>query len=442
MRAGGRPFIDVYSSQGPAFLPLLWLSDLLGLRTWWAPRLLPVIAGVAATVLVHRIGLRMTDRVGAAIGALLVATSGCLLYSTERIESDGVAIAFAAAAVLVASGSGRRRLVLATVLLGVAVAVKSLFVAPAALAVVWLVWRRGGWRPALAVGAGAAAVVLAVSVPWGLDAVWHQFVVLHLRAGDGLDVGANRDLVRRLLRHRDRLLLWTAAAAAGWSALRWAWSRPRPGPLEPGPTKVGDLHVALWLWLLGSVVVLLLHQPLFLQHVCLVVPPAALLVALHRPPLLAVALVVVLLLPAHGAAGEWRRTSITPTERDQVGIDLLRRIEPREAKVISDAPALVWFAGRTSPGALVDPSFVRIETGELVTADVVAAAARTGGVRRAALGSAPREPAGPARRAPRLPAGRRRRGSGAVASRRVPARGSTLRPVARRARLLQLGYRL
>ena len=53
--------------------------------------------------------------------------------------------------------------------------------------------------------------------------------------------------------------------------------------------------------------------------------------------------------------------------------------------MISDEPALGWLAGRTSPGSMVDLSFVRIEAGDLTTADVVAAADGARGVRRAAV---------------------------------------------------------
>ncbi|MDQ3946539.1 MAG: hypothetical protein M3357_15590, partial [Actinomycetota bacterium] len=45
MRDGAMPFRDVFSSQGPLFLPLVWLADLAGLRTLDAPRLLAVAAG-------------------------------------------------------------------------------------------------------------------------------------------------------------------------------------------------------------------------------------------------------------------------------------------------------------------------------------------------------------------------------------------------------------
>ena len=46
MRAGEVPFRDIFSSQGPVFLPLLWVADLVGFRTMDAPRILSVAAGV------------------------------------------------------------------------------------------------------------------------------------------------------------------------------------------------------------------------------------------------------------------------------------------------------------------------------------------------------------------------------------------------------------
>lgn len=372
LRDGGLPFRDVFSSQGPAFLPLLWVADLAGLRTTWAPRLLPLLAGVALVVLVHRLALRAGDRAGAALAALLVATSGCLMFTTDRIESDGVAAAFAAAAVLAACGSRTRHSVTTAVLLGVAVAVKSLFVAPAALAALWLVARRRGWRAALAVGAGATAVLLLLALPWGLGAVWDQYVRLHLDVGGQPDLGANADLLLRALRHRDRLLLATGLVALGTVA----WRRVRSTSVPVRPER--DLAVAAWIWLVASVVVLLLHDPLFLQHLTILVPPAALLVARHRPPAVVAVAILLVLLPAHAHGAGWRASSPSPNPAEEAAIMLLRRVEPAGGLVISDEPALAWLAGRTSPGSVVDLSFVRIAAGDLVTADVVEAAREPG----------------------------------------------------------------
>ena len=46
MRAGYQPYREVFSSQGPLFLPLVWVFDLLGFRTANAPRLLSLAAAL------------------------------------------------------------------------------------------------------------------------------------------------------------------------------------------------------------------------------------------------------------------------------------------------------------------------------------------------------------------------------------------------------------
>src|SRR4029079_11331700 len=50
MRNGELPVRDIFSRQGPVFLPLVWVADLVGLRTMDAPRLLAVAAGVLLTI--------------------------------------------------------------------------------------------------------------------------------------------------------------------------------------------------------------------------------------------------------------------------------------------------------------------------------------------------------------------------------------------------------
>lgn len=368
MRAGGAPFRDVYSSQGPAFLPMLRVADLVGGQTLWSPRLLPLAAAVALVVLVHRLGLRASDRIGAALAAALVATSGCVLFATSRLKSDGVAAALATAAILAAAGSRRRRTdVLTGLLLGVGLAVKSVFLGPAALAVALLLFRRRGWRAVAAAAATSAAAVLALSLPWGLADVWDQYVGFHLTARGSGSIGDNVDSLRTIVRHWDRLLLVVAATALAAVGVRWAMGRSTAREDD-------GVALALWIWLAASVVVLLASDPLFLQHLALVVPPVALLIARHRPPLLVIAAVVVLLLPGHADRSGWRVSRIEPVPSAQAAIEQLRGLTPADGLVISDEPAIPWLAGRTSPGSMVDVGFVRIEAGDLTTADVVAAA--------------------------------------------------------------------
>ena len=141
-------------------------------------------------------------------------------------------------------------------------------------------------------------------------------------------------------------------------------------------------------------------RPLFFQHLTVVVPPAALLVARYRPPL-----AVGRGRPAAGRPGARRpgrlasHASGRDPERGRGHRPPATRGAARTAEVISDEPALGWLAGRTSPGSMVDLSYVRIQAGDLTTADVVAAARRARRVRGAAVVRAPRAAPRPASRA-------------------------------------------
>ncbi|MGZ9147865.1 MAG: hypothetical protein ACXW4G_05770, partial [Candidatus Deferrimicrobiaceae bacterium] len=95
MRAGGQPFRDVFSSQGPLFLPLLWVADVVGFRTTNAPRLLSMLGALLLVGATYAAGRAITDRGGALIAALLVCVTGTSLWITGPIAADGAALAFA-----------------------------------------------------------------------------------------------------------------------------------------------------------------------------------------------------------------------------------------------------------------------------------------------------------------------------------------------------------
>ncbi|MGH9043019.1 MAG: hypothetical protein ACRDZ3_22635, partial [Acidimicrobiia bacterium] len=70
MRDGAAPFREVFSSQGPLFLPMVWLADLAGLRTLDAPRLLALAAGAVLAGVVWAIARGAgCGRAAAATGA-------------------------------------------------------------------------------------------------------------------------------------------------------------------------------------------------------------------------------------------------------------------------------------------------------------------------------------------------------------------------------------
>jgi len=85
MRHGSLPYRDLFMPQSPLHPVLLYLADLLGLRTMNAPRLLPLLAGVTVTIATYAAGRRLTTRYGAMLAGLLVTSSGSLLWVTAGI---------------------------------------------------------------------------------------------------------------------------------------------------------------------------------------------------------------------------------------------------------------------------------------------------------------------------------------------------------------------
>ena len=305
LRAGGRPFADVFSSQGPAFLPLLWLADVLGLRSDWGPRLLPLAAGVAldrGRLPSSRLSARPIAW-GRPPPALLVATSGCVLFSDQ--PDRGRRRGHRAGGRRGARG-GRREPPARHRGRGAArpgdrgeEPLRRARGAGGAVA-----RRRGG-------GAGArrwpsvpppARSCCSCPCPGGSARSGTRRSGCTSAPRTAWTSTRNVELMRLVFRHRD-------ASSSGWRrwpasgpCVRWLLGRPRLRAPDAAGAGSGDLA--------GGAVDLARRlgrgpasstQPLFLQHLAIVVPPAALLVGAHRPPAAVIVLVFVLLLPTHAS---------------------------------------------------------------------------------------------------------------------------------------------
>ena len=381
MRAGGLPFRDVFSSQGPLFLPLVWLFDRLGLRTFDAPRLLALASGaalVAATWSAAR-ALRLSPP-AAAGAAVLVATSGSVLWVTGPLTSDGPGLALATSAVAAALWYRRLpsvgRAVLAGALLGATLSVKSLLVG-AAVPVGWALLPDR--RHLGAAVAAAGAVSFAVAVPWGLGNVWDQAFRYHLEAAGSRTPIRNLRKVVSTLGDRDLPVVVAAVATAVLAAVGGRAARPRPAADPPGLPLVAG-------WLAATVVVLALEHPLWRNHASHLIPATALLVAAagqrlwtvtpsgrRRAVVLAGLVAGALAVPYHAVHLSEVLWPAPPGPALAAARADLRSL-PAGAQVISDDPGVVWRAGRRTPDDLVDTSILRIEAGRL-TADSLAGAA-------------------------------------------------------------------
>lgn len=368
MRQGYAPFREIFSPQGPLFLPLVHVADVIGLQTMDAPRLLAVAAGMATTVAVYAAGREITDRGRAVLAGALTASSGVLLWTTGPLTGDGVGAAFATAAVAVALAYRRapsgRKVAAIMLLAGAAVAVKSLLVGPAVLVAWVLVLTRKRWFDAVVVPVGAAAVVVLAAVPWGLTNVVDDYVRYHLSKTAERTPGANLDKLVTTFFRRDLPLV----VIGGLGLLSALWVRFR-GPREPHPRAEGTTEprwvrgVAgdriVWWWAGLVVVVLLLQQPMFRNHLAALVAPLALLVAAARPSWRVVAVAAVVTVPfqvVHLRPLYWPQ-GYSGTEARVV--DRLRAL-PGDVWALSDEPGLVWRAGLGTDPYFVDPSVLRI----------------------------------------------------------------------------------
>jgi hypothetical protein len=379
MRDGVVPFRDLFSPQGPLHLPLLYVADLVGLRTTNAPRVLPLVAGAAVTVVTYAAGRRITSRYGAIVAAVLVTTSGSVLFTTTGIASDGPALAFAIGAVAVAFGYTRTptsaRAVAAGALLGAALVAKAL-AAPAGLAVALLVLSRRRPRDLVYAGVAAVVVALGASVPWGLDRVWEQSVQYNREASRLTSYPGAVTKALHTLVDRDPIVLVAAGVAVAMLVLaRLGWvgaaARPSPagGPLLFRPASV----LAIWL---ATQFALLVYEPAFWRpHVAFLIPPLALLVALRPPPVVALLVGAVAVMPWYLSNLQVVLWPDRYNSEERAAVDALRAL-PRGSRAISDEPGFLWRAGRLTDPYLADSSIKRIEQGQVTAAKLQDAAAR------------------------------------------------------------------
>ncbi len=361
MRQGFAPFRDIFSPQGPLFLPLVRVADLVGLEQRNAPRLLSVTAGIVTAVAVYWIAIQIMDRGRARLAGGLAATSGILLWTTGPLTGDGPAAAIITTAVGLAvsyrHAPSRTKAIGFMLLAGLAVSTKSLVVAPALLVGWTLIVTRRRWLDAALIPVGALLIVWALSVPWGVEHVIDQYVRYHLDKTADRKPLHNLNRLIRAFAQRDTVLVTLGVLGAG-TALGASFRRRTPTARPPEP-RTGDVRF-LWWWSGIALVVLLSQDPMFRNHLSALVAPLVLLVARYRPPW-RVAAIALLAIPIQF---DTLRPLLTPHSYREPAASIVTEIRslPERAWVLADEPGLVWRAGRGTDPFFVDPSVLRIES--------------------------------------------------------------------------------
>ncbi|MDP8925028.1 MAG: glycosyltransferase family 39 protein, partial [Chloroflexota bacterium] len=275
MSAGYRPFRDIFSSQGPLLLDLLYPSFVLFGQNLQAAR-----AGVAIFSMIGLVGAWLTAR---AIAGPVAGTAavGILLLSPGYLEGSRLALAevptIAPALLAIAAllayrhGGDRRWLVASAGLCALALLIKPMVIhvgAPLLVLLVFCGGRRAYYHALIdlalygaVVGLLCAATVLAL----GPGEVWENLGAYRAGAGHGVgsDAVMNLRLTANVIAHERIGFL---ALAAGGLVLG-LWRRP-----------VETAAVGLWgLAVLGFFA---LYGDLADKHIVYLVPPLALLGAI------------------------------------------------------------------------------------------------------------------------------------------------------------------
>jgi 4-amino-4-deoxy-L-arabinose transferase-like glycosyltransferase len=407
MSAGYRPFRDIFASQGPLLLDLLYPFYLAFGQTLTAAR-----AGVVICSLVAIVGAAWTAR---QIAGPIAGLAAALILAISPTFLDGSRLALAevptTAPSLLALGcllryrrtGGRWTLATGAACCALALLIKPMAI-PVAVPVAMLLlappwpcrpwpshpWLSSPWPPRrwladlLGFGLLVLAICAAVIMFLGPAGVWDNLGAYRGGAGHrlGADAIPNLRLTLNTLR-QDQYGLFALAAAG---ALLGLWRRPVP-------------TLALLAWAAAVLVLFAVYGDLADKHIVYLVPSVALLAAVgaglgaraiagaidrarRRPAALLAAgigaaglLAYLVSLPAVYDADEYllRVAPKVAAERrgraaDQEIAEIIRTRTPPDGWVLADDPLAAFWARRRVLPYLVDTSGTRIDAGSLTAA--------------------------------------------------------------------------
>ncbi len=428
MHDGYGLFTPVFSSQPPLFLLSLYPLVALFGPTQLAARLGVVgfsLIGIAAMYLLAR-------RLGgpwAGIGAaLLLACDYLYLLQSQTIEAEASSVALMILAVALAAYADRYPWQ-AALLSGAAtsLAIMEKLFAVAAIAPIFILFvgqlitferalprvygaapdgsgirsrlpqRQTIARAALLAGSyimGLALVGLLVLLPYlgQLQAVYQQVIAFHLAAGQSFASTLSQNLHTLLAAATERPLALIALLGFVIGLIRRRWHVLTAG-----------------VWVLAALIILLRQAPLFPHHLVLVIPGLVLSAAIGLVPmpgtlaqevgalrarlprarpvwdawggrlvligLPTLLLIGIILFNLRDVARYPLGPSANAAQISQVASDVQRLTTPQQ-QVITDDQYIAALANRDVPPELVDTSSVRITTGYLTTAQIIAIAQR------------------------------------------------------------------
>lgn len=310
----------------------------------------------------------------------LLATPSAVEDEAVRVRADFpsvtlslVAIALTLFAVRQSGAPARACAVLAGGALAAAVSVKLLAVTAVVPVLAIVLSRRPRLVREVAAGIGVVAGLFAAAYAGVLGPLWNDVVRFHLKAQTAQIEGAPKDLAGNVMK-----LVHTLTESRGvYSPFAWLVLLGAVGTIALRGRVLFEA-VPLWLWAASSAVFLAWHRPLWAHDIVLLTAALAIAAGVGLATLLsrdvfgaeaiAVAGAVVI---AVTLAHHIERSPAGETAGIEWAARVVRARTPPGSEVASDLPIIPFLADRRQPGALVDTSRTRLESGWLRTGTII-----------------------------------------------------------------------
>ena len=398
IRRGYSEYGAVFSSQPPLWLPLLRFSFYLCGESFLAGQVLMATASVVTIAAVIAAVAQLQGRLAALLAAVLLMLAPVELSSSHLVIAEEPSVAFAAVAMATGvrySSVGRRVwLVVAAIAITCSILTKlfGLYTVPAILLLVIARWwhapildRRarvqGLTSDIFIIGAISIGAIVVLAPAAGLSKVWDEAVRFHLKAAS-VSQGIPADNWQMVLRP--------------WPSVNFQWII---FALSALCLFGGWQGLVVLIWWVCILIGLLLQRPLFMHHLLVLVPAAAVAAAFGwgqlwewsldwcratnlsiRVPAMGGA-AACLTLAAFLAVQLWNGfrgyknsidlSSLQTIATDELAAEKLRRLTAREDRVLTDAQGIAFLAQRDVPPGLTDTSFKRIAAGYLSARQVI-----------------------------------------------------------------------
>jgi 4-amino-4-deoxy-L-arabinose transferase-like glycosyltransferase len=389
MAHGYLPFRDLAATQGPLHLYSQYPFFLLFDQTVAAGRAASVAFSVAGVAGAWWSARQLGGPLAGGAAALLLTLSPTYLRFSRQALADLPALAPAALAVAAAIAyrqSGRRSFLVAAALLFALGVLMKPIVVPAGIAVALLIWRptRSGGRDLFIVATIVGLIITAVLIALGAVTVLDQVFGFRgdARAAFGWSFDKNWSMLVEKL-NQDQIGFFGLAVVGMCLGLLKPWRSSTP----------------VMLWTVATAALLVFHTPLHYHHMVIIVPPLAILGGLTIGALPTITRAgsvsrlvgvlggAMLLLYLSGLPELARRDGLLLENIDAAGAgthqvddmiaaaERIRRLTGPDDVVLTDSPYLAFLAQRRVPAELLDPSDVRLRSGDLTDERAVLVAA-------------------------------------------------------------------